>query len=206
MAGLWPVVVPRSVLRLLQFGLVGLSTSFQLSDSIIKGPEARNYPRGGTGIGALGSSGLQGARGLSTRCSDSGIGKSRQMAYCLWRVVSLDLGCCGSPRIGRRNLPLSRGLRRDFDGVTLAGGVRVARLSAAAVAPAAFWYQCRRVSMVSAAVSAESGRAALLPASMVRRRGQRARSQATGWGRTRPIVSGLLWPSRPSTMLSGKCN
>jgi hypothetical protein len=41
--------------------------------------------------------------------------------------------CFGSPRVGRRNVPLSRGLRRDFDAATLAGSVRVATLLVAAV-------------------------------------------------------------------------
>jgi hypothetical protein len=50
-----PVVVPRSVFRLLQFGLVGFPTSLQPSDSIIKGPEGRNHPWSGTCIGASGS-------------------------------------------------------------------------------------------------------------------------------------------------------
>ena len=55
-------------------------------------------------------------------------------------------------------LPLSYRLRSDFEAVTLAGSIRVARLSAVSAAVCRW---CRP------AVSAEPGGAALLPASML---------------------------------------
>ena len=74
-----------------KFGLVGFPTSFQSSDSIIKRPEARNYPWSGTCVGASDNSGPKGACGLSTRCGGSGVEDAGRTAYCLWRVVPFDL-------------------------------------------------------------------------------------------------------------------
>jgi hypothetical protein len=51
---------------------------------------------------------------------------------------SVRLGVTGGCVARTLSLPLLRGLRRDFDSITLASGVGVARLVAAAVAPGRF--------------------------------------------------------------------
>jgi hypothetical protein len=89
------------------------------SASIIKGPEARNYPWSGIRVWAFGRPNPQPASGLLTRCDQAGSQKAGKRAYAARRVVSFDLdlpptakgtGRLGSLRVEDRRTEQSRRL------------------------------------------------------------------------------------------------
>ena len=191
---------------------LGLSvpTSFQSSDSIIKGPEARNYPRSGTCM-VFGGLRPQVANGPSTRWRDSGGRETGKTADCPGGWCPLAWVAADRPGSakGTFRCRVAYGETPMASTWSVARGGETVRCRGR---PVDFWRQCRRGAMVLARHVGRTGRGwpgcRRLPATGVLARPQPARFRYRGrwrrWCRTPSWLNRTPCGDRPSEESAAK--